>query len=86
MSFEEITKKMIDLHQRKNQDYGNSFTNTLNEFGLVAGLIRMNDKMNRLKSIYKSSDVRVNDERIEDTLIDLANYAVMSLEWLTEKK
>ena len=86
MSFEEITKKMIELHQRKNQDYGNSFANTLDEFGLVAGLIRMNDKMNRLKSIYKSSEVRVNDERIEDTLIDLANYAVMSLEWLTEKK
>jgi hypothetical protein len=46
----------------------------------------MNDKMNRLKSIYNSSDVRVDDERIEDTLIDLANYAVMSLEWLTKNK
>lgn len=86
MSFEEITKKMVELHQRKNQDYGNSFDHTLDEFGLVAGLIRMNDKMNRLKSIYKSSDIRVNDEKIEDTLIDLANYAVMSLEWLTKNK
>jgi hypothetical protein len=86
MSFEEITKKMNELYQRKNQDYGNSFDNTLDEFGIVAGLIRINDKVNRLKSIYKSSEVRVNDERIEDTLMDLANYAVMSLQWLTKNK
>lgn len=86
MSFEEITKKMNELYQRKNQDYGNSFDNTLDEFGIVAGLIRINDKVNRLKSIHKSSEVKVNDERIEDTLMDLANYAVMSLQWLTKNK
>ena len=86
MKFKEITQQMIEVHERKNQDYGNSFDKTLDEFGLVAGLIRINDKVSRLKSIYKSSEVRVKDERIEDTLLDLANYAVMSLQWLTENK
>jgi len=86
MKFEEITQQMTEVYKRKNQDYGNSFDKTLDEFGLVAGLIRINDKVSRLKSIYKSSEVRVKDERIEDTLLDLANYAVMSLQWLTENK
>ena len=86
MKFEEITQQMTEVYKRKNQDYGNSFDKTLDEFGLVAGLIRINDKVSRLKSIYKSSEIRVKDERIEDTLLDLANYAVMSLQWLTENK
>ena len=75
---------MNQLYERKNRDYGNSFDKTLNEFGVVAGLIRMNDKMNRIKSIY-NKDTNVKDESLEDTLIDLANYAVMTLKWLNNK-
>ena len=75
---------MNQLYERKNRDYGNSFDKTLDEFGVVAGLIRMNDKMNRIKSIY-NKDTNVKDESLEDTLIDLANYAVMTLKWLNNK-
>ena len=75
---------MTELYERKNKDYGNSFDKTLNEFGIVAGLIRLNDKMNRVKSIY-NKDVSVKDESPEDTLIDLANYAVMTLMWINNK-
>ena len=52
ITFSDITKDMTKLYERKNKDYGNSFDKTLNEFGIVAGLIRLNDKMNRVKSIY----------------------------------
>ena len=84
ITFSDITKDMIELYERKNKDYGNSFDKTLNEFGIVAGLIRLNDKMNRVKSIY-NKDVSVKDESFEDTLIDLANYAVMTLMWINNK-
>lgn len=84
ITFSDITKDMIELYERKNKDYGNSFDKTLNEFGIVAGLIRLNDKMNRVKSIY-NKDVSVKDESLEDTLIDLANYAVMTLMWINNK-
>ena len=84
ITFEDLTKEMNQLYERKNRDYGNSFDKTLNEFGVVAGLIRMNDKMNRIKSIY-NKDTNVKDESLEDTLIDLANYAVMTLKWLNNK-
>ena len=85
ITFSDITKDMTELYERKNKDYGNSFDKTLNEFGIVAGLIRLNDKMNRVKSIY-NKDVSVKDESLEDTLIDLANYAVMTLMWINNKK
>lgn len=84
ITFSDITKDMVELYERKNKDYGNSFDKTLNEFGIVAGLIRLNDKMNRVKSIY-NKDVSVKDESLEDTLIDLANYAVMTLMWINNK-
>ena len=84
ITFEDLTKEMNQLYERKNRDYGNSFDKTLDEFGVVAGLIRMNDKMNRIKSIY-NKNTNVKDESLEDTLIDLANYAVMTLKWLNNK-
>lgn len=80
MTFKENLAEMASLYERKNKDYGNSFEGTLNEFGIVAGVIRMNDKMNRLKRLVNNK-AEISDESIADTLIDLANYAVMTLTW-----
>ena len=82
-SFEDITAQMTDIFKRKNSDYGDSFAESCREFGLTSPIIRMSDKLNRLKSLSKcNSSVKVEDEKIEDTLLDLANYAVMTLVWL----
>ena len=35
--------------------------------------------MNRLMSLAVSHDAQVKDEKIEDTLLDMANYAIMTL-------
>ena len=81
--FREITDNMADLYERKNKDYGDSFGKLNNEFGEIAGLIRLSDKLNRLKTLV-DSEAEV-DESKKDTLIDLANYAIMQLMWLEEK-
>lgn len=78
MTFKDILNEMQDLYDKKNHDYGDSFSTSYRLFGLVAPLVRMNDKMNRLNKLYQS-DSRVTDESIRDTLIDLANYAVMTV-------
>lgn len=83
MTFEQLTNQLIDTQRRKNSDYGNSFEQTLNEFGLVASATRMSDKFNRFKSLMRcGSSARVEDEKIEDTLMDLAAYAIMTVEWI----
>ena len=81
--FDGILDELKDLHARKNNDYGNAAHESYKEFGLVSYVIRLNDKLNRLKTLTKpGTDVAVNDESIEDTLMDLAAYAIMAIESL----
>jgi hypothetical protein len=42
--------------------------------------IRLEDKLNRLKALtIKNQSQQVKDESVEDTLMDLANYAIMTV-------
>lgn len=83
--FIDITTNMAKTYAAKNHDYGNSFEESLDEFGLVASVVRLGDKMNRIKSLIKK-EARVKDESIKDTLLDLANYAIMTVMWLDGEK
>lgn len=83
--FRDITNSMIQTYQAKNQDYGNSFEKTLDRFGLVASIIRLSDKMNRIESLSQKK-AKVESESIEDTLLDLANYAIMTVIWLRKNR
>ena len=86
MTFEQLANQLIDTQKRKNADYGSSFDQTLNEFGLVASATRMSDKFNRFKSLMRcGSTAQVEDEKIEDTLMDLAAYAIMTVEWMKKQ-
>ena len=80
---EAILNEIRQLYNRKNADYGNSFDKTLDEFGIVASATRISDKFNRFKSLIKNP-AQVSDEKIEDTLIDLASYAIMTIKWMRQ--
>lgn len=69
------------LYSKKNDDYGDSFHDTFLEEGLAASRIRLSDKLNRFKQLSKAKNAegKVKDESIRDTLIDLANYALMTI-------
>lgn len=72
---------------RKNHDYGNSFEKSLDTFGLVAGIVRMNDKFERLVSLNDpNKDAQIASESLVDTLEDLSNYAAMAACWMKGKK
>ena len=81
--FDGICQDLMALHARKNKDYGNAADASYREFGLVSYVIRLNDKMSRLKSLTKPGvEQEVKSESIEDTLMDLAAYAIMAIESL----
>lgn len=84
MNFREITDYMYQIYEKKNADYGDSFSKTYDEFGLTASAIRINDKTERFKKLIKQ-DAQVQDESIKDTLLDLANYAVLTLMEMSKK-
>lgn len=77
---EEICKELHDLYERKNHDYGDSFHKTFEEEGMAMPRIRLSDKLNRFKMLSRKMDSqKVTDESLRDTLIDLANYAIMTV-------
>ena len=85
-AFEDITIAMRNLYEKKNMDYGDSFAKSFQEWGLSMACIRLDDKLNRLKSFAKKQDMQVTDESVIDTLTDLANYAIMTIMELKEKE
>ena len=74
-----ICNEINRLYARKNHDYGDSFHQTFVEEGMAMARIRLGDKSNRFKTLPRGGDQKVNDESIRDTLIDLANYAIMTV-------
>lgn len=68
------------LYAKKNHDYGDSFHTTFQEEGMAMARIRLSDKLNRFKALSRAKDgQQVQDESIKDTLLDLANYAIMTV-------
>lgn len=66
----------------KNTDYGSSFEESLNEFGEVAGIVRISDKYRRLVNLTKNENKVLESK--SDTLKDMANYCLMLAVWLEE--
>ena len=75
---QELLDYLHNLYITKNHDYGDSVHDTYIKYGLTSYLTRLEDKMNRAR-ILNSHDALVNDEKIEDTLLDLANYSIMAV-------
>ena len=84
--FKQITDEMVKLYERKNSDYGNSIHDTYMKYGAVAYLVRMEDKINRVRSLTQNNNQKVEDEKIHDSLVDLANYSILMLLELKEDK
>ena len=75
-----ICDELNDLYERKNKDYGDAFHMSFMEEGMAMPRIRLGDKLNRFKTLSKHpEDQKVQDESIKDTLLDLANYAIMTV-------
>lgn len=84
----DICKGLNEIYEQKNHDYGDSFHDTFVEEGMAMARIRLSDKLNRFKKLTRMSEDRsegftnvpmVKDESIRDTLLDLANYAIMTV-------
>lgn len=75
---QELIDYLHDLYIRKNTDYGDSVHDTYTKYGLTSFLVRIEDKLNRARTL-SSKRALVDDEKIEDTLLDMANYAILAV-------
>jgi hypothetical protein len=76
----ELCEELNKTYQKKNHDYGNSFGETFSKLGIISAVTRITDKYNRLVSLCMLPDEerKVKDESISDTLLDMANYCIMT--------
>lgn len=79
MTFKDLLDEMHETYKKKNADYGDSFKKTHLQFGEIAGLVRISDKVNRLISLSEKTPDSQNYESKRDTYMDLANYCLMQV-------
>lgn len=80
-----IAKEVADTYERKNKDYGDSFSNSLDKYGIIASVVRLHDKYSRVESLHSGAKQLVLDEKMTDTLLDAFNYCMMTVVWLEGK-
>ena len=83
--FKEITDKMFETFKAKNHDYGSSFSNLFKECGMTYTYGHMAEKLERVKSLMKY-EAKVNGEGMKDSLLDLANYAILTVMEIEKQK
>lgn len=84
--FNSLLLEMRAMYESKNKDYGNSFAETIQEFGFIPAIARINDKIKRAKNIVKGQDMNIKNESLRDALIDTATYCVITLIELDKQK
>lgn len=65
------------LYAEKNEKYDDAFSKTYAEYGPTVAIIRLEDKLNRIKALVAAGLNDSNGESLVDTLTDMANYANM---------
>ena len=82
VSFNDIVEDMKRTHKAKNHDYGNSFSEIYKKRGDAYAISRIEEKIKRA-DVLLEKEAKVNDESLDDSILDAANYLVM---WYVERQ
>lgn len=87
---------MYETTRKKNTDYSGGVDDPFRNFKVVEALglltaeagvlVRLSDKLSRMSGFVKSGTLLVQDEKIEDTAIDMAVYAIIFALIIKQKK
>jgi hypothetical protein len=82
--FYKLLGDMAKIHSKKNHDYAGidplsnfKMSEDINVPAHIGAFIRLSDKWKRAAEFFKSNTLKVADETIEDTLMDLAVYSLI---------
>lgn len=77
----EICDGIHELYLQKNAAYGDSFHKLYDDLGIISAVTQITHKYNRLKNLAvdKNNDIATNDESMIDTLLDMANYCILTV-------
>ena len=77
--FGNVLSEMFNTYKKKNADYGNSFSETIQEFGYIPAVARINDKLKRVKNMVNGNEMNIKNESLRDNLMDIAVYSVLTI-------
>ena len=75
--------EVLDLLIKKNKDYGDD---NLRKFGRFGILVRVADKVERIKNLLETKTAAVVSESERDTWMDIAGYAIQALRLIDENR
>lgn len=83
--FKDYTNHLAETLQEKNADYGDSFSRSVDKFGIIAAVVRLEDKFNRLENLTANGGKeKVKDESLADTALDISGYGLLLYKYLKE--
>lgn len=86
-NFRKYTDNLAVILENKNQDYGDSFSRSVDKFGIIAAVVRLEDKFNRLENLTANGGKeKVKDESLADTALDISGYGLLLYKYLEEHK
>ena len=85
--FKDYTDHLAATLENKNKDYGDSFSRSVDKFGIIAAVVRLEDKLNRLENLTANGDKeKVKDESLADTALDISGYGLLLYKYLKERE
>lgn len=85
--FKDYTDYLADVLNQKNQDYGDSFSRSVDKYGIIVAVVRLEDKVNRLENLTANGDKeKVKDESLADTALDISGYGLLLYKYLKERE
>lgn len=78
---DQVGKLAREVMTAKNHDYAhdNDVFRNFRRYGTLGVLVRLSDKLARLDSFEENKEFKVANEKLEDTIVDIINYAVIYL-------
>jgi hypothetical protein len=78
---QELCDDIHVMYMQKNMAYGDSFHELYKDLGIISAVTQITHKYNRLKTLAKDKNNNIckGDEAITDTLLDLANYCLLTV-------
>jgi len=70
-----LCANLADTLKKKNHDYGDSFFRQIKKHGDIAGLLRLEEKIDRYENLI-NSEAQVAESTL-DTLMDTAGYSLL---------
>jgi hypothetical protein len=85
MDYKTMSDNLYKTYLQKNKAYGDSFSISLNAYGKIAALTRISDKFRRMENLILLN-TNHEDESLQDTVEDMANYCIVFASWLDGQK